>query len=71
MIDLEEFTAKICAGNEEAVHSDLLISKARFLNILMEEWRSHTEREKKSIMKTFNQYDDNNDGVLQLCELVL
>ena len=46
----------------------LLISKSQFLAIVMEEWRTFLQATKVGIMKIFNKYDENGDGVMTLNE---
>lgn len=46
----------------------LATAKSQFLGIVMEEWRTFLQAQKTGIMKLFNKYDANGDGVLTLSE---
>ncbi len=48
--------------------SQLTLTKSQYLAITMEEWRTFLQAQKREIMKIFNKYDENGDGVLTLNE---
>ena len=45
-----------------------MMSKKRFIDVILDEHKDHREREKERLHKLFLQFDDNGDGVLTLEE---
>ena len=65
-IDVEEFS-RLYIEIEQNFEL-YLISKFRFLEVVLEQLQIYTDIEKKKIMKLFKDYDENHDGVLTLNE---
>ena len=46
-----------------------LISELTFIEKILNEWYNFKKREQKRVLALVHEYDENKDGVMQLCEL--
>ncbi len=70
-IETEDFLQRTRSLGSLLTDSTLQISKARYLELVMEEWRTFLQAQKRDIMATFNKYDENGDGVMTLNEFTI
>jgi Ca2+-binding EF-hand superfamily protein len=63
-IDFDEFSSKINYIAYNQNYANFLITKTRFISIVLEHWKIHREIINKRLMKIFEKFDDNGDGVL-------
>ena len=67
-IDKYEFCQKINLDGLHAESHKFLISELTFIEKVLVEWYHVKKREQKRILELINQYDENQDGVMQLSE---
>ena len=63
-IDFEEFSSKINYNNYNKNYSRFLITKARFIDIVIDQWEIEKQKLNQRLMEIFVKFDDNGDGVL-------
>ena len=63
-VDFDEFQEKINYNNYTKYYHCFLISKQHFIELVLNEWQEHKQREFEKLMKKFEEFDDNGDGVL-------
>jgi len=63
-IDFEEFSSKINYPLYNKNYPKYMITKTRFISIIIEEWKIHKERIYDRLIQIFKRFDDNRDGVL-------
>ena len=67
-IDFEEFSSKINYANYNKNYANYMITKTRFIEIVLEQWEVHKKRIYDRLMKIFEKFDENSDGVLTFDE---
>ncbi|CAI2368501.1 unnamed protein product [Moneuplotes crassus] len=67
-VDFEEFQLKINYNNYNKLYHQFVITKQRYLELAIEEWKLYKESTKRRLMKKFAEFDDNGDGVLTFDE---
>lgn len=68
LVECTYLQQKIAALSSLLLDSQYLMTKAQFLSIFMDEWRTYLQMQKIEIMKVFYKYDENGDGVMTLNE---
>lgn len=67
-IDQSEFCQRINLDNLHQESHKFLISELTFIEKVLSEWYHFKKREQKKILELIAQFDENQDGVMQLCE---
>ncbi|CAI2386044.1 unnamed protein product [Moneuplotes crassus] len=67
-IDFDEFSAKINYKSYNKNYARYMITKARFITIVLEQWESHKNRIYDRLIQVFEKFDENSDGVLTFDE---
>lgn len=67
-IDFDEFSAKINYKSYNKNYARYMITKTRFITIVLEQWESHKNRIYDRLIKVFEKFDENSDGVLTFDE---
>ena len=67
-IDRHEFCQKINLDGLHAESHKYQISELTFIEKVLSEWYQNKKRESKRILDLINEYDENQDGVMQLSE---
>eukprot|EP00343_Euplotes_focardii_P002629 CAMPEP_0205805544 /NCGR_PEP_ID=MMETSP0205-20121125/8806_1 /ASSEMBLY_ACC=CAM_ASM_000278 /TAXON_ID=36767 /ORGANISM="Euplotes focardii, Strain TN1" /LENGTH=169 /DNA_ID=CAMNT_0053076945 /DNA_START=187 /DNA_END=692 /DNA_ORIENTATION=+ len=63
-VDFEEFQTKINYNSYNKYYHMFTITKQRYLELVIEEWKLYKEQTTKKLMDKFQEFDDNGDGVL-------
>ena len=63
-VDFKEFQTKINYKNYNKYYHCFTITKQKYLEQVIEEWKLHKEETFEKLMEKFEFYDDNGDGVL-------
>lgn len=67
-VDFDEFQTKINYSNYNKYYHCFTISKQQYLELVVNEWQLYKERTFEKLMKKFEEFDDNGDGVLTFDE---
>jgi Ca2+-binding EF-hand superfamily protein len=67
-VDFEEFQEKINYNNYNKYYHCFLLTKQKYIELVLKEWELHKQRTRSKILEKFEQFDDNGDGVLTFDE---
>ena len=67
-IDENEFCQRVNFDNMHTEAHQYQISELTFIQMVLGEWYNFKKREQKQILELVKKFDENDDGVMQLCE---